>query len=314
MTWPLSLAIRELFGFYDFKTEEGDRLIGFSKEKTLDEESGESKETGRFVGTMWNAADPKQIGPFTSEDAKEIVRSANAAWQRRQKKGADIGSVVHDAIEHFIKEEDFDIAESYAWNIKESDYENEADRTLAMEEFDGDVAMAMKAFLRFQKWWLTLDPELHSAEDILYSLEDNVCGTYDGDFSMKRDRHPMPELFKTENIRITADWKTSKASLSKEAASPEGVYYSYFVQLGIYELMRREMGFPPADDLLTVSARKDGEFSLVYASELGLTVDDCINWARAVILCYRFADTSKRALIAHGEAAKSTIDASKEAF
>jgi hypothetical protein len=314
MTWPLSLAIRELFGFYDFKTEEGERLIGFSKEKAVDEESGEVKETGRFVGTMWNDKDPKQIGPFSAEEAKKIVRSANAAWQRRQKKGADIGSVVHDAIEHFIKNQDFDIAENYAWNIKETDYENEADKVLAMEEFDLDVAMAKKAFLRFQKWWLTLNPELHSAEDILYSLEHNTCGTYDGDFSMLRERHPLPHLFETDKLRITADWKTSNASASKEAAAPEGVYYNYFVQLGIYELMRREMGFPPADDLLTVSARKDGEFSLVYASELGLTVDDCINWAECVIRCYQFADKSKKALTLHGEEAASRIDSSKEAF
>jgi hypothetical protein len=79
------------------------------------------------------------------------------------------------------------------------------------------------------------------------------------------------------------------------------VYYSYFIQLAIYELCRREMGFEPADDLLTVSARKDGGFSLIYASELGLTVQDCIDWAVAVITCYRFMDKSKKGLLEHAE-------------
>lgn len=320
MTWPLGLAIRELFGFYDFKDDEGNQRIGYSE----------------GVGTLWDGDN------LVTGDKKSVlaqISSANKAWVRAQKKGADIGSVVHDAIEHFIKGTDFDIAENYSWNIKEShdsiladltrDLEAgkitqemhdlikslaEKDNEKAIADFDEDVAMATKAFLRFQKWWLTLNPELHSAEDILYSQEFNTCGTYDGDFSMPTARHPLAGNFDKETLRITADWKTSNASSSKDAAAPEGVYYSYFVQLGIYELMRREMGFPAADDLLTVSARKDGEFSLVYASELGLSVQDCIDWAIAVITCYGFADRTKKALLAHGEEAAGRIDSSKEAF
>jgi len=143
---------------------------------------------------------------------------------------------------------------------------------------------------------------LYGAEDLLYSMEHNVCGTYDGDLGIPVEAHPMKDLFDGQEIvRVTADWKTSNASKSKDAASPEGVYYSYFIQLAIYELCRREMGFPPADDLLTVSARKDGGFSLVYASELGLTVQECIDWAVAVITCYRLMDKTKKGLLAHAE-------------
>jgi hypothetical protein len=226
-----------------------------------------------------------------------IVKSANSAWQRKQQKGADIGSVVHDAIEHYVLgntnnpdlpsiEAVFDIAEQYMWNIKEAitDIDSpEYDR--AMAEFESDVAMANKAFEQFKLWWDEVKPVLYGAEDLLYSLEHNVCGTYDGDIGVPITAHPVPELFEGKDIvRCTSDWKTSNASSSKDAAAPEGVYYSYFVQLAIYELCRREMGFPPADDLLTVSARKDGGFSLVYASELGLTVQDCIDWAVAVVL------------------------------
>jgi len=292
MQWPKGLAIRELFGFYDFKNDNGDQMTGFSK----------------GVGTLWEDG---KLKPLTQEESIAIIKSANDAWQRKQKKGADIGSVVHDAIEHFIKGEEFDIAENYNWTIKESAFETEELRDKAWEEAPLEVEMAKTAFLQFQKWWMTATPTLHSAEDILYSLEYNVCGTYDGDLSIKREYHPKPELFEKEELRITADWKTSNASASKEAAAPEGVYYSYFIQLAIYELMRREMGFPPADDLLTVSARKDGGFSLIYASELDLTVEECIDWAKAVILCYRLADKSKGKLLAHAE---PQIDPTKEEF
>lgn len=295
MTWPLGLAIRELFGFYDFKSDEGNQMTGFSK----------------GVGTMWEDGKTKSL---TQEELLPIVKSANSAWQRKQQKGADIGSVVHDAIEHYVLgntnnpdlpsiEAVFDIAEQYMWNIKEAitDIDSpEYDR--AMAEFESDVAMANKAFEQFKLWWDEVKPVLYGAEDLLYSLEHNVCGTYDGDIGVPITAHPVPELFEGKDIvRCTSDWKTSNASSSKDAAAPEGVYYSYFIQLAIYELCRREMGFEPADDLLTVSARKDGGFSLIYASELGLTVQDCIDWAVAVITCYRFMDKSKKGLLERAE-------------
>lgn len=291
MTWPLGLAMRELFGFYDFKNDNGEKMTGFSK----------GVGTLRTLGTLPN-----------DEELIPIVKSAADAYLRKQKQGADIGSVVHDAIEHYVlanpnnpdKEPSlipFDIAEQYMWNIKEAltDVDSpEYDK--AMEQFPEEVEMAKKAFEQFVKWWDETKPILYGAEDLLYSMEHNVCGTYDGDLGIRREYHPMAELFPDkEIIRCTSDWKTSNASKSKDAASPEGVYYSYFIQLAIYELCRREMGFPPADDLLTVSARKDGGFSLVYASELGLTVQDCIDWAVAVITCYKLMDKTKQGLLKH---------------
>ncbi len=295
MTWPLGLAIRELFGFYDFTNDEGQQMTGFSK----------------GVGTMWENGKTKALTP---EELAPIVSSANKAWTRAQQKGADIGSVVHDAIEHYVlantnnpEREDtdnmFDIAEQYMWNIKEAITDiNSPEYDLAMQEFESDVAMAKIAFGKFTEWWDEVKPVLYGAEDLLYSLEHNVCGTYDGDLGIPISAHPLPHLIEgKEIVRCTSDWKTSNASKSKDAASPEGVYYSYFIQLAIYELCRREMGFPPADDLLTVSARKDGGFSLIYASELGLTVQECIDWAVAVITCYRYMDKSKKGLLEHAE-------------
>lgn len=322
MTWPMGLALRELFGYYNFKTAQGDVKEGFSK----------------GVGSMWEDG---VTFAFDQETLLPIVRSASQAWQRRQKQGADIGTVVHDAIEHFVLanpnrevpvldkdgnpviEQDgspamelppimpsgFDIAEQYNWNIKEAfplpelgkEDQFEAERNLAFENAPADIEMANQAFAAFVEWWTTVRPVLYGAEDLLYSLQYNTCGTFDGDLGIPRDAHPCADLFpkKKHIIRVTADWKTSNASSSESAAMPEGVNYQYFVQSAIYELMRREMGLPEADDLLIVSARKDGGFSLVYASELNLTMEDCLEWAKAVILAYRLCDKTKQGLLAH---------------
>lgn len=297
MQWPKGLALRELFGFYDFTNENGERLAGFSKS----------------VGTLWGD-NPDQLMGLNKEQVLLAVQSANEAWKRKQEKGADIGSVVHDAIEHYVLANNnnpalektpfmFDIKEQYMWNIKEANPDvNSPEFARAMDEFEGDVEAATKAFDQFVLWWKASSPILYGAEDLLYSEQYKVCGTYDADLGISIKAHPVPELFEgKEIVRVCADWKTSNASSSKEAAAPEGVYYSYFIQLAIYELMRREMGFPPADDLLTVSARKDGGFTLIYASELGLTVQECIDWAIAVILCFRMAEKTKKGLLEHPE-------------
>lgn len=296
MTWPLGVAIRELFGFYDFTNDQGEKMIGFSKE----------------IGTMWLGDD---LISGTKDSVKDIIKSANDGWKRKQKKGADIGSVVHAAIDNYIHGKDYDIAENYNWAIKEAEYESEALQEKAFAEAPFEVEQAKLAFLQFQNWWLKVKPILHGAEDLLYSKEHNICGTFDADLGVPIEHHPRPDMFKGKtHVRCTTDWKTSNASKSKDAAAPEGVYYSYFIQDAIYELMRREMGMEPADDLTVVSARKDGGFSIIFASELDLTMDECLDWARAVIVCYKLMDKSKKGLLAHGEAAAPTINKAKEAF
>jgi hypothetical protein len=298
MKWPMGLALRELFGFYDFETNGGERKTGFSKE----------------IGTLW--LDGK-LAPFTQDEVLPLLLSASKASDRAKQKGADIGSVVHDAIEHYILKKPFDIAEQYMWNIKEAVFVDEGERELKLEQFEEDVLMATNAFLQFEKWWLTVGATLFGAEDILFSEKEMMVGTYDADLGIPLDRHP---LFNgpTENldlkfaevyarvkekgyVRCTTDWKTSKASRSKDAAMPEGINYSYFIQDAIYEIMRRELGLEHSDDLLVVSARKDGTFGLIYASELGLTVDECIEAALNVRGLSTFIEKTKKALWNRGE-------------
>jgi hypothetical protein len=286
MTWPMGVALSELFGFYDFTNEKGERMTGFSKDK----------------GTLWG----KQMFEAERDNLLPLILSASKNWQRRQKKGADIGSVVHDAIEHYIQDEPFDIAEQYMWGIKEHDYETEAERDQALRDFEGDVEKAKLAYNRAIQWWQEMEPEVYGAEEIVYSMKYNICGTYDMHIGIKVKHHPVfagdPARDPEGIVRITGDWKTSNASKSEAACMPEGINYQYFIQDAIYEMIRREMGKEPAEDLLVASARKDGEFTTIFASELGLTVEECIDWALSVILSYRLMEKTKKGLVAHAEA------------
>lgn len=317
MTWPMGMALRELFGFYNFKTDEGEQKIGFSKEKEVVD--GKVVETGNLVGTMWRTAG--NTHSFTKDELLPIVKSASENYLRKQKKGADIGSVVHDAIEHYvlanpnlpepvldekgeptgkseipaIRGSGFDIGQQYMWNIKEADYETEVARDQAMADFEGDVKQASAAFEQFTAWWNTARPVLVGTEELVYSKEHNIAGTYDG-------------LIRIDGKLVLCDWKTSNASTSKAAASPEGVYYSYMIQSAIYALAHMEMGGDAIEDLLIVSARKDGGFSLVYASELGLSMADLLDWAKAVITCFQFIVKTKAALLAHAPVPESKED------
>lgn len=292
MRWPLGLALRELYGFYDFTNETGQKMTGFSKD----------------IGTMWDADGfTKQLDQTA---ALPLIISANEASNKKKKKGADIGSVVHDAIEHYVKNLEFDIGEAYMWSIKEAwplpdqgkPDEFVGERNLALKAFQEDTDQARLAFAQFVNWWEKTSPILYGAEDLLYSIQYNVSGTYDACLGIKGEHHPI--LKQKAIVRCTTDWKTSNASKSKQAGMPEGINYQYFVQSALYELMRREMGEEPADDLLIVSARKDGGFSLIYASELGFFVEDLLEVAKAVILIHQFKEKAIKGLNAHAEEKK----------
>jgi len=317
MTWPMGLALRELTGFYDFTNDKGDRMTGFSK----------------GVGSLYDA--DGKVQALDQDALMPLVVSASKAHLRKKKKGADIGSIVHDAIEHYvlanpnhlldevdedgepvldesgqpklilppIRGSNFDIGESYMWSIKEAEYESEAEKDQALRDFAGDVQQAEAAFGQFKIWWDKIRPELLGAEDLIYSLELDYSGTFDGLFNIDKEDHPVPEMFPDkEEIMILADWKTSNASASKDAAAPMGVYYSYFVQSAAYACAWAEIGHTMPDDLAIISARKDGNFDVIYASELGLTIEDCINWWKCVVTCYRFMDKSKKGLLELGKA------------
>jgi len=281
MTWPLNMAMAELFGFYNFTAEDGTLMQGFSEEKELDEKTGKLVKTGKLKGTMFG--DDRKLVNVNDDELYAIADSANRNWQRRQKKGADIGSVVHDAIEHHVRKsdgqkiEELDIAKTYRELIETSDYETQADKNAAIAKIDEEIEMAEMAYGKFVEWWVKEQPDLVGAEELIYSKRFHVGGTFDG-------------LIRMNGKLILADWKTSKSSTSKEAAMPEGINYQYFIQSAIYAMGWEEMGNEPIEDILIVSCRKDGGFTALLGEEVGLSMKDAVNWVKAVIVCYRMRD------------------------
>lgn len=262
MTWPLGVALRELFGFYDFTSDDGRKLTGFSK----------------GLGTVWEGDD--QVAEFSKEKALPWVLSASKAWQRKQKTGSDVGSLVHDAIEQYTLGTPFELTlERY----KAGQEEITPEWLATAEE---ELKMAQLAFDSFKLWWITTGPTLINAEQVVYSKETEIPGAYDA-------------LLLIDGKRVLVDWKTSKASVP--GGAPQGVYYSYFIQSAAYASALMEMGEAPIDDLMIVSARKDGGFDTVRASEVGLSMDDAIAWWKAVVLCYRLMDSAKKQLVARAK-------------
>lgn len=268
MTWPMGLALTELFGFYNFKNENKETMLGFS-----------NKNGG---GSLW---DGDNLHAYSKEHLLPIVKSASEAWQRRKQQGADIGSIVHDAIEQYITGTPFEITiERYRGDLKFDTPEEEKDW---LEKAAGEIVQANAALSQFIQWWDQNKPELLRAEDLVYSRKNQFCGTYDAYLNIA-------------GRRVRADWKTSNASSSSQAAAPQGVYYDFFVQLGGYEAAAQEMGEEPSDDLLVVSARKDGGFNIMFASDLGLTVQDCVDWWNAVCIAHKYMSSTKSALLKGG--------------
>lgn len=265
MTWPMGVALRELFGFYDFDGDNG-RVTGFSK----------------GVGALWDVLDgQRHLRPLSEPEALTAVLDASKGWTRKQRKGADIGSIVHDAIEHHIKGQPFSIAGTYRENFNLKVFENDQDRERELKQIDSDVEKAEMALGAFKQWWAKTSPELLGAEDLVYSLEMDYCGTFDA-------------LLRINGKVVLCDWKTTNAS---KKIAPQGVYYSYFLQLGAYASAWQEMGNGKIDDLLVVSARKDGGFDTKLASEIGLSVEDCIKAWRALFELYKFITSTNRKLI-----------------
>lgn len=265
MTWPLSLALKELFGYYDFIGDDGTRKQGFQN----------------GVGTMWKRTlNSLNLITGGQEQMLPIIDSANKAWTRKQKEGADIGTTVHNAIEHYISNKAFDIA---------TEHMKAAGVTEANKDLMAEITKAQAAFQQFVIWWEKEQPIPVQLEQIIYSRAYNVSGTFDALLRMK------------DGKLVLADFKTTSAAKSRDAAAPEGVYYSNFIQLGIYAMTLEEMGEPLPEDLLIVSCRKDGGFSTIYASELGITVQQAIDWGKAVIYCYQMMDQTKKQLTAHAE-------------
>jgi hypothetical protein len=193
---------------------------------------------------------------------KADLEVAAVEYVRLRDAGGSTGSEAHELVETFLKEGSVNIGEA-----------------------SQEAKNALSAFMR---WHENVKPKVLATEENIYSAEFNFAGTYDA-------------LMEMDGKVYLCDMKTS--NISRKA--PQGIYAEYFVQMGAYALAHNEQRdyelknggskLVQIDDLMVISAKKNGALDVVRASDLGLSVADCEELFRKVIGIYRFmVDTTAK--------------------
>lgn len=127
----------------------------------------------------------------------------------------------------------------------------------------------IKAIEGFEHWLAENSPEVLSVERVVYSANYDYIGTLDS-------------ILKINGKNYLCDLKTT--NVSRDA--PKGIYPENFIQLGGYAKAYLEEleydGDNGIDDLMIISCKKDGKVDTVKASDLGMTVRNCIDLWDAV--------------------------------
>ncbi len=171
---------------------------------------------------------------------EEDLREAALAYTVKRDAGASTGTEAHALVENYLK--------GHA-------------QTDASPE-------AMNAYNAFVEWYERVLPVVVNVEEVIYSESLGYAGTYDC-------------MLEIDGRVVLCDLKTTNSS--KKA--PRGVYAEHFIQLGAYAFAHEEQrlyeeanggtNLRHIDDLCVISAKKNGALDIIFASELGLSVDEC---------------------------------------
>lgn len=197
---------------------------------------------------------------------EELLEEASRAHITKRDKGADTGTIVHG------------LAEAYLSN-------SETAAIPAATDFSEEV---MAAMMGFAAWHTAVRPETIAVEQVVYSHLKDYAGTFDS-------------ILRINGRVYLCDLKTTNAS--REA--PRGIYADYFVQLGAYlyayeeqrqyELAHGGTELIEIDDLMIISCKKDGKVDTLKASEVGLTLEDCMKmWTNTLFLHNSLGDVKKK--------------------
>jgi hypothetical protein len=194
---------------------------------------------------------------------QEDLDLAAKAYTRKRDTGANTGSEAHALVEQLLKTGAVDLSES--------------------------SAEASLAFGAFRTWYEVTTPEILGVEEVIYSEQYDYAGTYDA-------------LMRIDGKVTLTDFKTTNPSRK----APQGIYAENFIQLGAYAGAHEEQRkyeeahggtkLEPIEDLMVLSGKKNGVFNAMSASELGLSVQDCIDMFHRVINLYNFLTFTTRAL------------------
>lgn len=140
---------------------------------------------------------------------------------------------------------------------------------------------ARAAFEAFKEWYEKLKPEVINVEEVVYSPSFAYAGTYDA-------------LLKINGRTYLCDLKTTNPS----KRAPDGVYAEMFLQLGAYSLAHKEQRLfeqenggsklIEIDDLMVISAKKNGVLDIITAEDIDLSVEECEEMWKRVVNIHHF--------------------------
>lgn len=148
---------------------------------------------------------------------------------------------------------------------------------------------AINAYTAFVEWFTRTKPEIVGIENVIFSEELEFAGTYDC-------------MLKIDGKVTLCDLKTTNPSRD----APKGIYAENFFQLGGYALAHEEQRLyeikatgtselQPIEELMIISCKKNGVCDIVTASDLGLTVQDCMElFAKVVAINKALNDLKKK--------------------
>lgn len=191
------------------------------------------------------------------------LETAATEYMRLRDKGGNTGSEAHAMVEKFLKDQ--------------------------AQDAKGSSKEATLAFDAFVEWFEEAKPETLGVEDVIYSKEFGYAGTYDC-------------MLKVKGKVYLCDLKTTNPSRK----APNGVYAENFIQLGayahaydeqrVYEKANGGTKLVKIDDLMVISAKKNGVLDICTASDLGLKVEECSQMFKRVMNVYQFMDYTTKKL------------------
>lgn len=204
------------------------------------------------------------------KDLENCLAEAAKAHTRKSDKGKDVGHEAHAMVEQFLRSKMTGEEPHYVQSSPE----------------------AHKAFVAFQSWYDGQeDIKVLGVEKVVYSQSGDYCGTFDC-------------LLKIDGKIVLCDLKTTNPSRD----APLGIYPEYFLQLGAYCLAHVEDQLYGTDtpteeeldaqvaDLMIINCSKQGKVSTLRASELGLSVGECIGQFLNVVSLTRFLTPLKKVI------------------
>lgn len=222
LMWPMNEALTHLFGQEFNKTEKAYKY----------------REAKAAV---------KSNMVYTTDELETLLNEARSAHTKKSDRGKDVGTLVHTAIEYYLRGQDKE-------NALQSSLSDAGGVTT--QDVMNDTMRALTAFVA---WWEGLEEkEVLGLENPVYSRTLQYSGTYD--------------LIARINGKVyMLDFKTTNKSMS----APLGIYAEYFLQLAAYAYAVKEERGYEFDDLGIINVGKDGVISIATATDLGMTIKEC---------------------------------------